>query len=81
MSELPPPVLLENGSYENWRNEIQMWQITTTMEPRRQALAVRTKLCGKVREVALKLDASDLNNDDGMSFLIDALDATFRKYV
>ena len=44
-----------------------------------QALAVRAKLAGKLRELALKLDAGDLNKDNGMDFLLENLDTAFRK--
>ena len=79
MGDNPPPALTDVTAYECWRADIHMWQITTSMEPRRQALAVRTKLCDAARNVALRLDAADLNNESGMTFLIEALDKQFRK--
>lgn len=74
-----PPILQEGDTYEKWRAEIVSWRQHTAMELKRQALAVRAKLSGKVREAALRLDAADLNKENGMSFLLDNLDQIFRK--
>ncbi|XP_057309857.1 uncharacterized protein LOC130647864 isoform X1 [Hydractinia symbiolongicarpus] len=74
-----PPILKEGDTYEKWRTEIVSWREHTAIELKRQALAVRAKLSGKVREAALRLDAADLNKKNGMSFLLDNLDQIFRK--
>jgi len=73
------PYLYENDSYDVWRNKIEYWMTTTNIEPRRRAFAVRTKLEGDYRKLALALDAADLNNDDGLQHLLDKLDQRFKK--
>ena len=78
MCDLPPPPLKEVRCYESWRCSIKLWQNATTMAPRRQALVVRTELCKEARDVALQLDASDLNHDQGMDVLMCCLDGCFR---
>ena len=53
--------------------------MVTYIEPRRQAFAVRMKMEGKYRKLALNFDAPDLNNESGMMFLLDKLDFVFRR--
>ena len=73
-----PPAWNSEGDYEKWRAEVDMWQIVTELEPKKQALAVMTKLTGRARSIAMDLDGSDLNSDYGMSFLLLTLDEEFK---
>ena len=79
MTDDQPPSFKEGELYDKWRSSVLMWQISTTVEPKRQALAVRARLSGDVRKLALKLDAADLNTEDGMAYLMQKLDAVFKK--
>ncbi|XP_047140843.1 KH homology domain-containing protein 4 isoform X2 [Hydra vulgaris] len=78
MAEVDIPVFKEGTEYESWRSEVLKWQLFTTMEPRRQALAVRAKLGGSLRDCALMIDAGELFCDDGLGVLIGKLDKEFR---
>lgn len=79
MVEQQPPVLSDNEPYEQWRRDIEGWMMVTNIEPRRQAFAVRMKMEGKYRKLALSFDAADLNNESGMMFLLEKLDFVFRR--
>ena len=35
-----PPILADEKSYDQWRNEISVWELATELKPDRQALAV-----------------------------------------
>lgn len=74
-----PPAFKANGDYELWRISLQQWRMSTEVEPRRQALVARTKLNGRAREIALSLDAANLNSDFGMDVLLEHLDEEYRK--
>ena len=73
-----PPKFDEDG-YESWKNELDMWQLVTDLEKRKQALAVTLSLTGKAKEAALGINAGDLNKEEGMKTLIDTLDKVFLK--
>ena len=79
MAEVDIPIFKEGTEYESWRSEVLKWQLFTAMEPRRQALAVRAKLCGPLRDCALMIDAGELFCDDGLGVLIGKLDKVFRE--
>ena len=44
-----PPVLLDDKSYKQWKDELMMWQGITDLEPQTHALAVALSLSGKAR--------------------------------
>ena len=79
MAKHQPPVLSDNEPYEQWLSEIKGWMMVTYIEPRRQAFAVRMKMEGKYRKLALNFDAADLSNESGIMFLLDKLDFFFRR--
>ena len=79
MSDDPPPTLPSDLHYEKWRNQIEYWTDRTSLDPRRQALMVRTKLAGRARDIALRMDAGELNKHDGMRTLLQALDSSLRR--
>lgn len=74
-----PPAFEENKSYESWKNEIEMWKRVTELGKKKQALAVALSLTGRARDTALEITADDLNQDNGMKTLVEALDSVFLK--
>ena len=71
------PPKFEEDCYERWKNELEIWQLVTDLEKKKQALAVTLSLTGKAREAALNIKAEDLNSDEGMNTLIETLDKLF----
>ena len=69
------PILEDEKSYDQWRDEISVWQLVTELKPDKQALAVTLCLRRKERETALEIDAKDLNKYDGMTRLLTKLDS------
>ena len=74
-----PPKFETTSTYETWKNEVEIWQLVTELDKKKQALALTLSLSGKAREAALNIKAEDLNKDDGMSTLITKLDTVFLK--
>lgn len=72
-----PPILQEEGCYETWKNEVNMWMLVTDLVKKKQALAVTLSLKGQARAKALEIKAEDLNADSGMETLLKALDTIF----
>ena len=57
----------DEKSYDQWRNEISVWQLVTELKPDKQTLAVTLCLSRQTRETAPEIDAKDPNKDDGMT--------------
>lgn len=74
-----PPKFEENMTYEKWKNELEVWQLVTDLDKKKQALAVTLTLTGRAREAALEVAATELNKDEGMKTLTDTLDKVFEK--
>jgi len=72
------PQFDEKKSYENWKNEIEVWRLVTELEEK-QASAVALSLSGSARDSALEIAAADLNVDGGMLILLAKLDSVFLK--
>ena len=74
-----PPVLTKDSSYENWKKEIKIWQPLTTLEGKKQALAIFLMLSGQAKEAALELELDVINADDGVNKLLEKLDGLYLK--
>lgn len=72
-----PPCLGPETIYETWKKEIEVWKIVTEMKPEKQALAVTLSLTGQAKSKALEIDTAQLNSQDGMDVLLEALDSLF----
>ena len=74
-----PPTLEKNKTYEQWKNEIALWELVTDLDVKKRGLALALSLQGKPREVALEIDPEKLNADNGVKFLVTELDKLFEK--
>ena len=74
-----PPGFDEGKSYENWKNEVEMWKRVTDLDKKKQAVAVALSLKGRARDIALEIPADDLDKDNGMTTLIQELDNLFTR--
>ena len=71
-----PPPLPENGEgYEEWKKMITMWSKFTKFEKKQRASVVTVNaLKGEARSVALSMENTVLDADDGLDKLILELD-------
>ena len=74
-----PPALKDDISYESWKKEISIWQRFTTLDKKKQGLAIFLSLDGKAREIVLELDIEVMNNDDGVEKVLEQLDKLYLK--
>ena len=72
-----PPALKKDTTYENWKKEIQIWQMFTNLAAGKQGPAIFLTLEGKAREAILQLDVTTLNGDDGVGVITNKLDELF----
>ena len=71
-----PPTLLKD-KYSTWKKEMQIWEMATSLDKRKQAPIIFLSLEGKAREAILGLDTAVLNSEDGIKNLYEKLDALF----
>ena len=74
-----PPKLDNEGSYETWKNDIEIWSKLTDLKVNKQALAIHLTLTGKARLATSEIKAEDLNKDDGVALVLKKLDELFLK--
>ena len=75
----PAPFGDNDLPYEQWRTEIEMWQLVTDMKAEKQALAVTLSLRGQAKAIALELEKERLNSEEGMGYLLQELDKVFKR--
>ena len=73
-----PPIFKSDDSYESWKNEVSVWQLMTTLEKKKQALAITLSLTGQAKAKALEIDVTKLNSETGVDELLKALDELSR---
>lgn len=74
-----PPALDEKKSYEQWKTEIQLWEIVTDLEKSKRGPAIALSMCGKPREMALEITIEELSGEDGVKKLLIKLDSFFER--
>ena len=75
-----PPKLKGADGYLQWKREISIWQIGTSVVEKRQAsIAVLAILEQKARKFATRLDLDKLKEDTGLTYLLAELDKHFKK--
>ena len=72
-----PPTLTDGGNYEQWRKQIEAWREITSLEKKKQALAVYISLTGRAAVVTSELEIADLKTDGGLKLLLEKLDSLF----
>ena len=65
---LPP--FSEDGDFEHWLHEIEMWQLVTDLAKAKQGPVLYLSLPPKVRQACATLTKEELNADDGLNRLI-----------
>ena len=72
-----PPKFDETISYENWKNDIAIWQELTDLDKSKQALAIHLSLSGKARQASSELGVDVLKNETGVKTLLNKLDEVY----
>ena len=68
---LPP--FSEDGDFEHWLHEIEMWQLVTDLAKEKQGPVLYLSLSPKVRQACATLTKEELNVNDGLNRLITKL--------
>ena len=72
-----PPIWSDEKSYDQWKTEIEAWQVVTELTAAKRAPAVALSLDGQKREVALSIPLEELKETTGMTILMQKLQEVF----
>lgn len=69
-----PPVLCEVDDYLSWKNNINKWQMFTSLDKKNQGLVVYLSMTITTREAVGETPAAELGGHDGLDKIIQKLD-------
>ena len=72
-----PPKFENEGEYEVWKRDLDIWCKFTDLAEEKQALAIHLSLSGKARQISSQLTVAQLNAKNGVKTLLDKLDLVF----
>ena len=78
-SNKTPPLLSAAKDYFSWKKSIKIWSEFTSLEPKKQGVAVFLTLDGTARDAALELDESKISSDTGLVTILKRLDELYLK--
>ena len=74
-----PPPFGDDGDYESWKSEVEIWRCITDLDKKKQALAIILSLSGRPKQLALQCPTESFKVDDGVDILLAELDKTFKR--
>ena len=74
-----PPHFNNDISYTDWKKEIEIWQIATSIKEEKQGAAIFLSLTGKSREAVLELTTDEIKGNDGVKKVIQKLDELWKE--
>ena len=69
-----PPELTPSCSYNQWKRDVRIWQLGTSVGETKQAARAILRMTGKVREYASRVPVDELKKVNGLEILITELD-------
>ena len=73
------PALTKDITYATSKKEVSIWQLFTSLEKKKQALAILLSLGGQAHEAVLELEHDKLNADDSVKNSLEKLDELYLK--
>ena len=67
---MAPPVFNEEEDYMAWKNDIEVWQMYTDLDRKKQGPAVYLSLTDRAREVVRSIKPAELAENDGLKKII-----------
>ena len=72
-----PPQLTDETNYEDWKNDLRIWQMFTEMEKKRQGPALYLSLTKTQQECCRMLDPDAIGTEGGFKLITDRLDQVY----
>ena len=74
-----PPAFVKDADYEQWKKKMEMWQIVTSIEVKKQGAALYLVLDSDSQAALSQLTTAQINCDDGVKNIIKVLDGLYLK--
>ena len=74
-----PPIQNDEKSFNDWKKELEFWQIATDVKPEKQGATVFLSLKGKSREAVLEMTAAEIKTANGLDAIIAKLDTLWKE--
>ena len=75
----PPKFNEDTESWEDYKKEIQMWKMCTSLEPKKQGPAFYLALKGKAKEMVKNISNAEIMADNGLDRMLLELDKLYEK--
>ena len=79
MGEEKLPILGDKAIYADWKAEVSIWELGTSVEPEKRAAKLIMNMKGTPRSIAIHLDKKKLVEKEGVTYLLAELDKLFNK--
>ena len=73
------PVLDDKTDFTHWEHELEMWQLVTDLDAKKQGPVIYLSLSGKARQACACLGKEELNADNGVATLLTKLRELYLK--
>ena len=71
------PELGDGTVYADWKKRVAIWQLSTSIEAKKQAATLITYMTGKPEQAAIQLNVDELKKDTGVEALMKEMDKLF----
>ena len=72
-----PPVLSDDINYQDWRTDLQVWEMLTELTDKKKGPALYLSLDEKRRECLRELTPARIGGDNGFKLICDKLDGVY----
>ena len=73
----PPEFQEDNSSYEEYRKEVQIWQLLKICSKKAEGPLIFRTLKGRAKSVALELSVEEIGSDNGLELIMEKLDKLY----
>ena len=74
-----PPPFTDDLSYEDWKQDVSIWESFTNLEKKKRGPALYLSLQGKARECCRGLTQNQIGGDSGVELILNKLDDVFQE--
>ena len=72
-----PPRFSNEDQYEAWKRDVKIWVKLSTLNKKKQSLAIHLSLQGRAKNASSQLTDDELESDEGVEKILAKLDALF----
>ena len=74
-----PPALTDDVDYDNWTDDLEIWELYTSLEKKKRGPALFLTLQGKAKTCVRQLTKDEISSDKGVKLIKEKLDSIFQQ--